>query len=136
MLEADIGAGAAFGWRVDVRVGADEATLEANRAEALQRLEPLREALEPLGAGQLVLGGAGADVGPMVRSGVTGLGLDMDRSGYWPIHHTHADTVDKIDPLTLRRNAGVFAVTAFWLAEIEGRVVEPGQPVYVPPKKD
>jgi hypothetical protein len=45
------------------------------------------------------------------------MGLKMDTSGYWPIHHTRADTIDKIDPQNLRRNVAALAVTTWWLAE-------------------
>ena len=131
-LEADIGAGEPRGWRLDVRAGADEERVAANRAEATLRLQPLLSALEALGAGELSEGGAGADVWPLTSRGVPGLGLDMDLTGYWPIHHTEADTLDKIDPQMLRRNVAVVAMTAFWLAEVDGRLVEPGQPVFEP----
>ena len=128
-LESDIGAGVPFGWRLDVRAGADDATVEANRQEAERRLAPLREALKPLGADGLTAGGAGADIWPLTSRGVPGLGLDLDRTGYWPIHHTEADTLEKIDPQILRRNVAVMAMTAFWLAETEQRLVDPGQAV-------
>ena len=60
---------------------------------------------------------SGADIGPMVEQGVLGLGLKQDTTGYWPIHHTRADTIDKIDPDALKRNVAMMAVTAWWLAE-------------------
>ena len=39
----------------------------------------------------------GADVNPLVEKGSIAFGLRMDTTGYWPIHHTHADTIDKIE---------------------------------------
>ncbi len=51
-----------------------------------------------------------------------GFGVDFDTTGYWPIHHTEADTIDKIDPSALQRNVAVMALTAFALAEMEPRL--------------
>ena len=67
--------------------------------------------------GQRTEGYSGADIGPLVEQGVLGLGVQMDMTGYWPIHHTRADTIEKIDPQALRKNVAVMAVTAWWLAE-------------------
>ncbi len=54
----------------------------------------------------------------MVRLGVPGFGLSKDMTGYWPIHHTEADTVDKIDPVVFRRNVAVFTSAAWVLANL------------------
>ena len=115
-MEMDTGAGEPQGWRVDVRRG-DEDAAKALQAQAIQTLEPLRRLLEPVGGHELVPSYSGADIGPMVEQGVLGLGLKQDTTGYWPIHHTRADTIDKIDPDALKRNVAMMAVTAWWLAE-------------------
>ena len=36
-----------------------------------------------------------------MREGVVGASLDVDGTSYFDIHHTHADTLDKIDPKNL-----------------------------------
>jgi carboxypeptidase Q len=128
-IEADLGAGEPLGWRLDVRVGADDAAVDANWDAAAARLAPLLEALAPTGATALTKGGAGADVWPLTSRGVVGLGLRMETSTYWPIHHTHADTLDKIDPQVFRRNVAAMAITTLWLAEQDAPLVEPGQTV-------
>jgi len=128
-IEADIGAGEPLGWRLDVRAGADDDAVQTNWDAAAARLAPLREALAPTGAVALEAGGAGADVWPLTARGVVGLGLDMERSTYWPIHHTPADTLDKIDPQVFRRNVAAMAITALWLAEQDAPLIEPGQVV-------
>jgi Zn-dependent M28 family amino/carboxypeptidase len=110
VLEADTGAGRPLGFRVDVG---------ENQAPDLAGLARLKGWLAPLGATQLEPGGAGADVGPLVESGVPGLGLINDMTGYWPIHHTMADTFDKIDPMALRFNVAAVTLAAWWLAEGE-----------------
>ncbi len=128
-LEADIGSGEPLGWRLDVRAGADDDAVAANWDAAAEHLAPLLEALAPTGAVGLRKGGAGADVWPLTKRGVVGLGLDLDTSGYWPIHHTEADTIDKIDPQVFKRNVAAMTLTAFWLAEQEAPLIAPGQTV-------
>ncbi len=116
-LEMDTGAGQPLGFRVDVRSGGDP---EANAAEAERIVGLLAEwapLLDPVGAGAFHPSWSGADIGPLVAQGALGLGLDQDVSGYWPIHHTPADTVDKIDPQILNRNTAALAVMIWLLAE-------------------
>ena len=50
--------------------------------------------------------------------GVPGLALRTPMELYWDIHHTHADTVDKVDPDALQRNVAAMAVMAYVLAEM------------------
>lgn len=115
-LEMDTGSGQPFGWRVDVRrPDADHAT--ALQQQVITALAPLATLLAPVGATRLEPSFSGADIGPLVERGHLGLGLDQDTTGYWPIHHTEADTLDKIDRELLKRNVAVLAVTAWWLAE-------------------
>jgi len=124
-IEADVGCGPARGWRLDLGQSRSESVEgeEAAQAKAEELMAPIRTALEVLGAGGLRLGYGGTDIKPLVAEGTLGLGLDMDTTGYWPIHHTEADTLDKIDPLVLRRNTAVMAITAFLLAESQEPMV-------------
>jgi carboxypeptidase Q len=71
-----------------------------------------------MGAGQVFLGGADADTGPLLEAGVPVLGLRVDRSRYFWYHHTDADTPDKVDPLELSQCAAAFAIMAFTLADL------------------
>ncbi len=116
-IEADTGAGPPLGFRVDVRRGEDTERL-AERT--LAWLKPVSTLLSPIGASDFTDSGwSGADVGPLVEAtGALGLGLKNEMSGYWPIHHTPADTIDKIDPNSLRKNVGAVAVMAWMLAEL------------------
>lgn len=65
-------------------------------------------------------GYGGADISRMHDFGVAQIGLDADMTHYFDVHHTHADTVDKIDPRELQRNVAVMAVTAYILADMPG----------------
>ena len=123
VLESDTGAGTPLGFRVDLRVPPSEPGGEAIRDEdawpaALKNLAPLASALAPLDAAKLTPGFAGADISPLVRMGAPGFGLSQDMSGYWPIHHTEADTIDKIDPVVFRKNVAVFTTAAWVLANM------------------
>jgi Zn-dependent M28 family amino/carboxypeptidase len=104
-IESDSGAGAPRGFGVG---GTPE------QVRAVQALAPL---FVPLGAAQIVAGGGGADISPLTRDGVLGLGLHPDTSMYFDLHHSPADTVDKIDPDHLARNAAALALMAYALAE-------------------
>jgi len=59
----------------------------------------------------------GADVKPIVETGAAGFDLEPDGHHYFDIHHTEADTLDKIRPEDLRRNAAAVALLAYILAE-------------------
>ena len=55
-----------------------------------------------------------------MEAGVPGLALLTAMEQYWDIHHSHADTVDKVDPWALRRNVAAMAVMAYCLADLPG----------------
>ena len=116
-LEADTGAGQPLGFRIDLRQPATGERDEGLAQAALEALEPHMALLGPIGADQLEISWSGADISPLVKQGVPGLGLKHDTSGYWPIHHTTADTLDKIDPELLARNVAAMALMGWILAE-------------------
>jgi hypothetical protein len=61
----------------------------------------------------------GADIGPLALSGVPFAGVSVDGPPtYFDIHHSPADTFDKIDPEALGKQIAAFAVTAYGLAEM------------------
>jgi Zn-dependent M28 family amino/carboxypeptidase len=118
-LESDIGNGLIQGYSVDV--GGFKSAGEARQAAILAHMEKLKPYLAPLGAGRFDRGGSGVDVGPMVAAGVVGLGARHDLSKYWDIHHTTADTFDKIDKQDLRKNLAILASTLYLLADLPER---------------
>lgn len=67
-------------------------------------------------------GGGGADIGPLMREGVPGLSLDTTGEHYFDWHHSHGDTLDKVEPEDLRRATGLFAVMGYVLADMPGRL--------------
>ncbi len=120
VTEADFGTGRV--WRLESGVGRD----------ALAFVERLHALLRPLGIGR---GGndslGGSDVSVLAHAGVPAIGLRQDGLGYFDIHHTADDTLDKIDPDALAQATAAWAVTAFLAAHAEedlragGRAREP-----------
>lgn len=75
--------------------------------------------LERIGAGTITPGGGGADIEPLMKDGVPGLGLRTVGTHYFDWHHSPADTLDKIKPEELRLNIAAMAVMAYILADAE-----------------
>jgi carboxypeptidase Q len=66
--------------------------------------------------------GGGADIGPSVQqAGIPSMSLEVD-GNYFLLHHTPADTVDKIDPLEMSRSAAAVAVMTYVIAEMPERL--------------
>lgn len=72
-----------------------------------------------LGNIEIVKGWGGADISPLMEAGVLGMSVRPDVEHYFDLHHSPADTIDKIDPDQLQRNAAVMALMAYLLAERE-----------------
>lgn len=99
-MESDFGADRI--WRVDFGLGKGQ--------EAIARR--IADALAPLGiAASRVAAGGGADIEPLVKSGVPVIDLQQDGRRYFDIHHTPDDTLDKVDPARLQQNVAAWAVT-------------------------
>jgi carboxypeptidase Q len=74
--------------------------------------------LEAIGAGSILRGGGGADIGPIMALGVPGMGLNVDGTRYFWYHHTEADTVDKLDPHDVALCVATMAIMAYVLADM------------------
>jgi carboxypeptidase Q len=114
-IEADTGCFAPQGFSLDHA----DAT---QRAIGVAQLTEILKLLAPIEATRAWSGFAGADLIPMGSHGVPRLGLRMDRSTYFRYHHTHADTVEKINPAHLTKNVAAMAVLAYVLADMPGRL--------------
>ena len=79
-------------------------------------IEAIQTELAPLG---VALGGrqasAGPDFLPMLPYGLVAIDLEQDGTHYFDYHHTENDTLDKINPESLKQNVSAYAVMA-WLA--------------------
>ena len=83
---------------------------------ARQQMSEVVDLLAPLGLPPLVPGGGGADIGPIAQAGqVPTMALQGDTTRYFQIHHTPADTVERIDPREMARASTAIAVVT-WVA--------------------
>jgi carboxypeptidase Q len=79
--------------------------------------------LTGIGADQISPGGGGADIGPsMQEAHIPGMSLEVDGTKYFLIHHTPADTIDKIDPVEIAKCAAAVAVMAYVVADLPQRL--------------
>ena len=81
-------------------------------------MQEIAKLLSGIGADRIAPNGGGADIGPIMREGVLGASLDVDGSHYFDIHHTPADTLDKIDPQNLALCVATMAVMAYTVADM------------------
>jgi carboxypeptidase Q len=81
--------------------------------------------LAGLAADQVSGGGGGADITPSVQEGhIPAMSLDVDGAKYFLIHHTAADTIDKIDPVEMAKCAAAISVMAYVVADLPERLGE------------
>jgi carboxypeptidase Q len=66
--------------------------------------------------------GEGTDIAPMMQAGVNGASLDVDGTHYFDIHHTQADTFDKVNPQELAACVAALAVMAYVVADMPERL--------------
>lgn len=87
--------------------------------EALYILRNISKLLQPVGADSIFEGGGGADIGPLMKKGVPGMGLRVEGSKYFWYHHTNADTWDILNLDEFNRCVASMAVMAFVVADME-----------------
>lgn len=112
-IESDAGVTQPFGFGVS---GSETVLATAKEIVSL-----LRE----IGADRASAGGGGADIAPLMERGVIGMGLSVDTTHYFDIHHTPADTMDKINPVAFARCVATMAVMAYVVAEMPARLGTP-----------
>jgi len=112
-MEADSGAARPLG--VAVHAGGDGAAL----------LRPWLAPLASLGIDATDGDAGGADIGPLGMAGVPFAGVPVEGAHYFDIHHSAADTFDKIDPEALAKEVAAYAMTAYALAEMPGTLPRP-----------
>lgn len=88
---------------------------------AMAQAREIAQLLEPFGANRIEAGYAGADMGPLNKQDVPGMGLWVDGSKYFDYHHTHADTLDKVNAEELAANVAAVATMVYVLAEMPER---------------
>lgn len=89
---------------------------------ALDLLTEIGHLLDRIESGKITKGGGGADIGPLMREGMPGMGLRVDGTKYFWYHHTPADTMDKLDPHEMSLCVATMAVMAYVVADMEQRL--------------
>jgi carboxypeptidase Q len=120
-LEMDAGGGQPLG--VAFRAGEGAAEL----------VRPWLSPLVGLGAGTVLAAEAGgADLTPMLPARVPFFGIKQDGSRYFDVHHTHADTLDKVDPEALAKTTAAVSWLTYVMAEMPGTLARPPAPAAPP----
>jgi carboxypeptidase Q len=89
---------------------------------ARKTIHEIATLLESIGATTISGSGGGADIGPSVQAAnIPSMSLEVE-GNYFLIHHTPADTVDKIDPKDMARCAAAIAVMAYVVADMPERL--------------
>ncbi len=110
-IESDSGGFTPKGLTIEMADGVAESL-------ATEQLKHLMGLLTPLGRMEAKAGGSGMDVGKLKPLGTACMGLSVDGRLYFNTHHSHADTVDKVDPQQLGDCAIMLAVCAYVLADM------------------
>jgi len=75
--------------------------------------------LTPLGLQNIGPGGGGADIGPISTLGkVPMMAYSGDATKYFTIHHTPADTIDRIEPAEVSKAAAAIAAMIYVIADM------------------
>ena len=100
-LESDVGAGEPQSW---------------GASGTPEQLAWLLEEARPTGL-PVSWGGGGTDIQPLTSAhGVLAVGLHPDTTLYFDVHHTRADTLDKVDPRLLQSGLADIAVLVWQMA--------------------
>ncbi len=89
---------------------------------ARAKVKEIATLLRGIQADRISAAGDGADIGPSVQAaGIPAMSLDVE-GNYFLIHHTPADTIDKIDPMDVARASAAIAVMTYVIAEMPERL--------------
>jgi carboxypeptidase Q len=113
MLESDLGVAAPTGFGIS---GNDAARAQVTAIASL---------LGAIGATHVGPGGGGVDIGPSVAAArIPSMSPEVDSSKYFVIHHTDADTVERIDPAEMAKHVAAMAAMTYVIADMPARLGE------------
>ncbi|MBI3006614.1 MAG: M20/M25/M40 family metallo-hydrolase [Ignavibacteriales bacterium] len=84
---------------------------------AFKKLSPFAPVFSFIGADLITYGGGGADISPLMRNGVPGIGLNVDSHRYFDYHHSDNDTIDKVNERELALGSAAMAILAYIIAQ-------------------
>jgi carboxypeptidase Q len=85
---------------------------------ALAVIRDIAGLLHRIGSDSITKNGGGADIEPLMRDGVPGMGLSVEGTRYFWFHHSDADTIDKLDPREMSLCVATLAVMAYVVADM------------------
>jgi carboxypeptidase Q len=92
--------------------------------KALDTVAAIASLLKGINVDHVTPGGGGSDIDPSVQAGKVP-SMSYDGTGnYFVLHHTQADTVDKIDPVDVSRASAAIAVMTYVIADMPARLGE------------
>ena len=111
LVESDLGVAAPGGFGV-------------GGGESVQRqVKAIAGLLAPIGATGVQPSGGGADIRPSAEvAGTPMLSPDVDSSRYFIVHHTDADTIDRIAPGDMAKHVAALAVMTYVVADMPHRL--------------
>ena len=90
---------------------------------ARNMIRDITSLLAPLNLAETISGGGGADIDPIAQAGRAPTMAYMgDPTRYFTIHHTPADTVERIAPEEVSKGAAAIAVVIYVIAEMPDRL--------------
>ncbi len=90
---------------------------------ARRTIQEIATLLRGISVDRISGGGGGADIGPSVGwAQIPGMSLEVEAGEYFRIHHTAADTVDKINPTDLAAGVAAIAVMTYVVADMPERL--------------
>jgi carboxypeptidase Q len=91
-------------------------------ARAQQTVATVASLLGSIGADHVTDGGEGTDIEPASTAGNVPMMAHLDTGDYFLIHHTPADTIARITPAQVSKNAAAIAVMIYTLADLPWRL--------------
>jgi len=83
----------------------------------IERISPYAELLRPFGVADIVPGGGGVDVAPLIAGGAVPAAVMVNAQAYFDVHHSALDTAASVEPRELELQAVILAVLAYILAQ-------------------
>jgi hypothetical protein len=107
---------------MDVGAGRPQGWFSMGRTDLDEQLRGLMRPLAHLGVSVIEHAAfAATDNAPFMAEGVPNLILLQDESSYFPVHHTIADTTDKVEPRDYAAAVATVTATAYAIADQSNR---------------
>jgi carboxypeptidase Q len=91
----------------------------AGSTDAISVLQEIVKLLQPISTLEIEPGFGAPDLSPLIAEGIPGAGLVTDAAKYFWYHHTHADTIDKLDKKEFNKSVAVMAVITYVIAQMD-----------------